>query len=163
MKNENIKNYLIENYNALAYTHSYIFGYVLEGIVYAAKIENAENLLPYITSLDRASSKNGGTIQLKYKPTKSQTALIIEKADEIKAICSVDYLEKTFKASKQNRGQIFETLVAKSFNAIQSEKKNAKFTDCGDIVTKDNIHYQVKYLKATFTDERTLKNLKKKS
>ena len=36
--------------------------------------------------------------------------------------------------------------------------KNAKFTDCGDMVV-DGVHYQVKFNKATFTDERTLHNL----
>ena len=159
MTNENIMNYLINSYNELAYTHNYIMGYVAEGMVYGARLENAESLLPYITSLDRASKKNGGTLQLKYKPNKKQIALIIEKASEIKAICSVDYLEKLNKETRHNRGQIFETLVADSFNGHQVEKKNAKFTDCGDIIINDR-HYQVKYLKATYTDERTIKNLK---
>jgi hypothetical protein len=157
MTNENIMNYLITAYNELAYTHNYIMGYVAEGMVYGARLENAESLLPYITNLDRASKKNGGTLQLKYKPNKNQIALIIEKATEIKAICTVDYLEKLNSECRQNRGQIFETLAAEVFNGKQVEKKNAKFTECGDIVIKER-HYQVKYLKATFTDERTIKN-----
>lgn len=159
MTNENIKNYLINAYNELAYTHNYIMGYVAEGMVYGARLENAESLLPYITSLDRASKKNGGTIQLKYKPNKSQIALIIEKADEIKPICTVDYLEKLNKETRHNRGQIFETLSAQVFGGYQVEQKNAKFTDCGDIIV-NNRHYQVKYLKATYCDERTIKNFK---
>jgi hypothetical protein len=159
MTNENILNYLIKSYNELAYTHNYIMGYVAEGMVYGARLENAENILTFITSLDRASKKNGGTLQLKYKPNKKQVAVVIENATEIKAICSVDYLEKLNKETRHNRGQIFETLSAKVFGGYQVEKKNAKFTECGDIIV-NNRHYQVKYLKATFTDERTIKNLK---
>ena len=159
MTNENIMNYLINAYNELAYTHNYILGYVAEGMVYGARLENAESLLPYITSLDRASKKNGGTIQLKYKPNKKQVAVVIENAVEIKAICTVDYLEKLNATNRQNRGQIFETLVAETFKGYQVEQKNAKFTDCGDVII-NNRHYQVKYLKATFTDERTIKNFK---
>lgn len=156
--NENVLKYLIDEYNHLAYTHDYIFGFVMNGMVYGAKVENAKELLKYICSLDRASSKNGGTFQLKYKPTKAQVSVIITSAKEIKEICSVEFLENEYRNGKHNRGQIFEELSASVFNGKQVEKKNAKFTDCGDITIKEK-HYQVKFLKATFTDERTLKNL----
>lgn len=158
MKNEAIHNYLITNYNKLAYTHSYIFGYEANGMVYGAWIKDARPILPYITCLDCASSRNGGTVQLKYKPNKAQVALIIESASVIKPICTKAYLENEFRTTKWNRGQIFERLSAEVFGGHQSEKKSAKFTECGDIVVNE-IHLQVKFLKATFTDERTLKNL----
>lgn len=158
--NENILKYLIDGYNKLAYTHNYIFGYVAEGMVYGAKVKNANELLKYICTLDRASSKNGGTYQLKYKPNKAQVATIITSATEIREICSVNFLENEYKNRRQNRGQIFEELSAKVFDGYQVERKNAKFTDCGDMIVK-NEHFQVKFLKATFTDERTLKNLTK--
>jgi hypothetical protein len=160
MKNDLILHYLATEYNKLAYTHNYVYGYTFNGMVYGAVLHDASDLLPYITTLDRASSKNGGTIQLKYKPNKEQLELIKVNADEILEICSEELLENLYKNSKQNRGQIFESLVADKMNGRQSEKKNAKFTDCGDIVV-GRTHYQVKYLKATFTDERTLKNLSK--
>lgn len=158
MKNEAIRNYLLSNYNKLAYTHSYIFGYEANGMVYGAQVDDARGILPYITCLDCASSKNGGTVQLKYKPNKAQVAIIIENASIIKPICTKAYLEDEFRTTKWNRGQIFERLTATVFGGYQSEKKSAKFTECGDIVV-DGIHFQVKFLKATFTDERTLKNL----
>lgn len=158
MKNEAIRNYLLSNYNNLSYTHSYIFGYVANGMVYGALVEDARGILPYITCLDCASKKNGGTIQLKYKPNRAQVAIVIESATVIKPICTEAFLENEFRTTKWNRGQIFEALTATVFNGRQAEKKNANFTECGDI-TVDGLHYQVKYLKATFTDERTLKNL----
>lgn len=158
MKNEAIHNYLVTTYNRLAYTHSYIFGYVANGMVYGAQVDDAKDLLPYITCLDCASTKNGGTIQLKYKPNKNQVALIIENASTIKPICTERYLENEFHTTKWNRGQIFERLSAQVFGGHQVGSKTAKFTESGDIVA-DGIHYQVKFLKATFTDEKTLKNL----
>ena len=157
MKNEAILNYLVRGYNRLAFTHNYIFGYVANGMVYGARVMDARDLLPYIACLDRASSKNGGTLQLKYKPNKAQVEIIKESAVEIKAICSEAYLEDGAKNSRYNRGQLFEMLSARAYGGEQVDRKNAKFTECGDIVVKGT-HYQVKFLKATFTDERTLKN-----
>lgn len=158
MKNEAMHKYLIDTYNRLAYTHSYILGYVANGMVYGAKVADARPILPYITCLDCASSKNGGTVQLKYKPNKAQVAVIVETATEIRPICTAEFLENQFRTTKFNRGQIFEALSAEAFGGAQVDRKNSKFTDCGDIIA-DGIHYQVKFLKATFSDERTLKNL----
>lgn len=156
--NENIKEYLTSEYNRLAYTHNYIFGYTENGMVYGAMVDNAESLLAYITTLDRASSKNGGTYSLKYKPNKAQVAVLKAHAHKTLAVCSVEMLEELNRTNRQNRGQIFENLTAEMLKAEVPTAKNAKFTDCGDLIV-NGTHYQVKYLKATFTDERTLKNL----
>lgn len=152
---ENTFNYLIENYNRLAYTHNYVFGFIENHIYYGAVVLECADLLYDICSMDIASSKNGGTKQLKYKPNKAKIALIKERAVAILPICSVEDMERMNAESRQNRGQIFEKLVADNMGGVQSESKTAKFTDCGDIVVK-GVHYQVKNLKATFTDERTI-------
>lgn len=156
--NENIKAYLINGYNKLAYTHSYIFGYIESGMIYGAIVDNGASLLQYITTLDRASSKNGGTYALKYKPNKAMLALIKSSASKIVPIMTEALLEKIKSESNHNRGQIFEDEVAKVLKADKPTRQNAKFTECGDVIV-NNIHYQVKYLKATFTDERTLHRL----
>lgn len=158
MENITIQSYLTTEYNRRAYTHSYIFGYTVRGTVYAARVMDARDILPYIVSLDRASSKNGGTYSIKYKPNAEKVAIINTAATEIRPICTVDYMENLFANSKQNRGQIFEDMVIKAWHGAPVGGKNAKFTDCGDMVA-DGIHYQIKFNKATFTDERTLKNL----
>ena len=150
--------YLTDAYNRLAYTHHYIFGYAIKGMVYAARVMDGNTILPYIASLDRASSKNGGTYSIKYKPNMEKIAIIMAHAVEIRPICTVDYMENLFANSKLNRGQIFENMVIDAWGGAPVGGKNAKFTDCGDMVV-DGIHYQVKFNKATFTDERTLKNL----
>ena len=156
--NENIKAYLIGEYNRLAYTHHYVFGYIESGMVYGAVVENGADILPFITRIDRASSKNGGTLSLKYNPNKAMLAIIKARATKIVPIMTEDLLETLNAETKHNRGQIFEEKVAEIFKASRPEKMNAKFTDCGDIIVS-GIHYQVKYLKATFTDERTIHKL----
>lgn len=160
MENTTIHAYLTGEYNRLAYTHSYIFGYTIKGTVYAARVMDGRSILPYIASLDRASSKNGGTYSIKYKPNMDKIAVILSHACEVRPICTVDYMEQVFSNSKLNRGQIFEDMVITAWNGEQVGGKNAKFTECGDMVA-DGIHYQVKFNKATFTDERTLHNLAK--
>ena len=159
MNTTTITAYLLSAYINLSFTHSYILGYAHKGVIYAARIMDARPILPYIVTLDRASSKNGGTYSLKYKPSAAKWDIITTAAVEIKAICTVAYMEQMNAESKQNRGQIFEALVADAFHMTLTTRKNAKFTDCGDMVAADGIHYQVKFNKATFTDERTLKNL----
>jgi hypothetical protein len=86
-------------------------------------------------------------------------AIIMSAAVEIRPICSVDYMEQRKVETHRNRGQLFEDMVATAFDMKQVDSKNAKFTKCGDVIAKDGTHYQVKYNKATFSDERTLHNL----
>lgn len=156
---EEIKNYLINEYNKLAFTHSYVFGYACNGIVYAARVMDARNLLPFLTYVDRASSKNGRTHSLKYRPNSKQWIMVCAQAEEVKTICTVDYLENLNANSRKNRGQLFEELVAQAFGGELEIKTNLKFTKSGDMIL-NNVSYQVKYTKATFTDERTLMNLR---
>lgn len=164
MENKAIQNYLIDSYNKLAYTHNYIFGFTNGGMIYAARVMHGDKILPFITTLDKASKKNGGTIQLKYCQNKERIGVICSHSVEVKPICSVDYLEQLFHAdgNKKNRGYLFEVLVADAFGYELNEIPNAKFTTAGDVIdTVNNIHYQVKYKKATFTDEKTVHNLTK--
>ena len=157
--NEAIKYHLCTEYNRLAATHFYVYGIVKNGLVLAYTVtkSGAESLMSLAT-LDRASSKNGGTYSIKFKPNKEQKAILEAIADEVKVVCTEDYLEAEFASRRQNRGQIFEELVAKMMGGKQATKKNAKFTECGDIEV-GGIQYQVKYNKATYTDERTLQRL----
>jgi hypothetical protein len=156
--NDSIKAYLVSAYNRLAYTHNYVFGYCQRGMVYAAMVKDARELLPFVTVLDKASQKNGGTFSLKYKPNKAMVDIINSNAERIFPVMSENMLEELKATTNHNRGQIFEDAVAEMLKAEQPKQKNAKFTDSGDIIL-DGTHYQVKYNKATFTDERTIKNL----
>ena len=156
---ETVKAYLVNEYIKAEYTPSYLFGNSVKGIVYAARVMDARGLLPFVSYVDKASSKNGGTYSLKYRPNQSQWALITSEAVEIKAICTVEYFENLKANSRKNRGQLFEQLVAQAFGGELETKSNLKFTDGGDM-NLNGVAYQIKYTKATFTDERTLMNLR---
>lgn len=150
---------LLERYEALAATKSYIFGFVKDGIVYACRVENAEKLLPYIVIVGSASRGMG--YSLRYNPNNAQKMMIIEASSEIKSICSFQFMEDN-KGKYGNRGHFFEVVCAQAFGGIQNKKSNAKFTECGDI-TLNGKQYQVKFGcnqgAATFTNEATLSNL----
>ena len=51
MENTTITAYLTTEYNRLAYTHNYIFGYAIKGMVYAARVMDAREILPYIVTV----------------------------------------------------------------------------------------------------------------
>ena len=156
---EAIKTFLLCEYIRLAATHAYVFGYAVGGIVYAARVMDARALLPLLTYVDKASSKNGGTYSLKYRANMTTWAAVVSQAVEVKMVCTVEYLENLKANSKKNRGQLFEELVAKTFGGELETKSNLKFTEGGDM-NLDGVAYQIKYTKATFTDEKTIQNLK---
>ena len=66
-------------------------------------------------------------------------------------------LEKMFKESKYNRGELFEKMITEA-SGKEWKKDNKKFTNDGDI-TINGIKYQIKYNKGTFTNIATLANL----
>lgn len=155
-----VKEYLNREYHKIAATHNWVLGKPIAGLVYAARVENASlALLNAITTTSRASNKNGGRVAVRFIPNKAQWALISTEATEIKAVCSVEYLETYAKENGINRGQAFENLACQAWGGTLASKANLKFTDGGDF-TIDGKEYQAKYTKATVIDERTLMNLK---
>lgn len=155
MKNEMIFRTLINGYEELAYTDKYIFGYTDRKNVYVSFATS--EILPYITTLDKVSSKRTGGYSLRFKPNKAQKEIL--KMEKSFILCSEEYFEGLFKESKYNRGEIFEKLVTEYFGQ-EWEKDNVPFTEDGDL-TVDGVAYQIKYQKATFCTEQSLLNLRK--
>ena len=153
---------LLERYEKISATKSYIFGYLDGGNVYACKVEDASKILLFIVRIGSAS--RGGGFSLRYSPSRENKKLIALSSSEIKILCSSEYMEENKKFYNNNRGNMFEVLSAKAFGGKLSDKKNAKFTDCGDLNINGK-EYQAKFGcnkgAATFTNERTLENLEK--
>lgn len=155
-----VKEYLNKEYHGIAATNNYMLGKPIAGLVYGARVDNMSlALLNAITTTSRASSKNGGRLAVRFVPNREQWALITTEASEIKAICSVEYLEQYAKNNGINKGQAFEILACKAWGGTLATKANLKFTEGGDF-SIDGKEYQAKYTKATVIDERTLMNLK---
>lgn len=150
MTNTTIQSMLIKGYSAKAFTHNYIFGFTFRGVVYMTF--TGSHALPFVTILDKAS--RGAGFSLRFKPNKDQKQYLLVGA---KPLCSVDFFEECVATSKYNRGEIFEKLVAEHFGQ-EWKKDNVPFTEGPDL-TIDGIPYQLKYEKATFTNEKALASL----
>lgn len=142
---------MISRYNELSFTHNYIFGFIIKNVVYM--VNTTAETLPYILKLDSASRGQG--YSLRFKPTKEQKALLLSKGAI--ALCSKEFFESLVANSKYNRGEIFEKLVTEYFHQTW-KKDNVPFTDDGDL-TVDGIAYQIKFEKATFTNEKALSGM----
>ena len=153
MTNITLLESMINRYNKLSFTHMYMLGFEFQGNIYMAIADS--NILPYVLKLDRAS--RGGGYALRFCPNKAQKVLLLPEAQ---LICSKKFFEETVKNSKYNKGEIFEKMITE-LNGQIWEKDNKKFTECGDIEINGTA-YQIKFEKATFTNEKTLLNMLKR-
>lgn len=140
---------MIDKYNTLSYTHDYIFGFTFKGNVYM--VETDKSVLPFVLKLDKASRGQGYSIR--FKPTTEQKMFLLSHGYAT-LLCSKAFFEETTAKSKYNKGEIFEKMVTESFG-LEWKKDNVPFTDGGDIVV-NHIAYQIKFEKATFTNEKFL-------
>lgn len=150
MKNPVMLNHLTTNYNALSFTHNYIFGFEYKGVIY--RTTATSDVLPYILCVDRAS--RGAGYALRFKPTIEQKLMLLPGSE---VLCSKEYFEAEVANSKYNAGEIFEKMITESFGQ-KWEKDNVPFTKDGD-VTANGVAYQIKFQKATFINEKQLARL----
>lgn len=143
---------MIDRYNAVAYTHNYIWGFEYKGIVYMA-ITDA-SVMPFVCKLDKAS--RGAGYALRFCPKTEQKILLMQSAQ---VLCSVNYFESVKADCKYNKGEVFEKLVTE-FYGQEWTKDNVPFTVDGDL-TVNGTAYQIKFEKATFCNEKSLANLQK--
>ena len=138
---------LIDRYNEISYTHEYIWGFEFKGNIYMTMTD--ASVMPYVCKLDKAS--RGAGYALRFCPNVQQKMLLMPTAE---LICSKKFFEETVAASKYNKGEIFEKMVTEFFGQVW-KKDNVPFTKDGDI-NIEGIAYQIKFQKATFTNEKTL-------
>ena len=153
MANEIIKKMLQDGYNELAYTDQYIMVYIVKGTVYFTVCDR--HIVDRVTCLDKASRGQG--YALRFKPNMGQKMLLM--TENATALCSTLYFNELVANTKYNRGEIAEKLVTE-YMGQEWEKDNVPFTEDGDI-TIDGVAYQIKFEKATFTNEKALANLRK--
>ena len=150
MTNISLLKKMIKQYSKVAYTHNYIFGFTYKGNVYMSFTDST--ILPYILKLDKAS--RGAGMALRFCPTVEQKLALLEGAT---VLCSIKYFNEVVASSKYNKGEIFEKMVTEYFGQ-EWEKDTVPFYKGADL-TVDEIGYQLKYEKATFTNEKALANI----
>ena len=152
MTNANIMKNLVDFYTERAYTSNYIFGFRSAGMIYAVSILEADDMLPYIMKLDKASRGQG--YSLRFKPDKAQKALLLSQ-DGVDAICSEQMFDDMVADSKYNAGEVFEKIVTEQMFGQEWVKDNVPYTEAGD-VSAHGIDFQIKFEKATFTNEKSM-------
>ncbi len=148
MTNTTLLNTMIQRYSEHAFTHEYIFGFEYKGNIYMVHADKSS--LPYILTLDKAS--RGAGYSLRFKPTVAQKLYLLTL--DTKVLCSTAYFKDLYASNEYNRGENFEKLVTEFFGQTW-EKDNIPFWKDGDL-TVDGIAYQIKFEKATFTNEKQL-------
>lgn len=143
---------LISRLEKIEYTHNYIFGFVLNSLVYSYETVGLNTGI----KLDRASSKCGGGYSLRYKPTKKELTALIASGI-CKVVCTENYFLDMVANSKYNKGEIFEKLITESFG-IEWFKDNIRF-DKGADIEINNKAYSVKFQGATIATENTITNI----
>lgn len=144
---------LVTRYHAKAFTKNYIMVYNVKGVVYFTVCTS--ELVDHVVCLDKASRGQG--YSLRFKPNAEQKRMLM--AHGCKVLCSAKFFEEQVAESKYNRGEIAEKLVTEYVGQTWV-KDNVPFTDAGDIEI-NGIAYQIKYEKATFTNEKSLASLEK--
>ena len=139
---------LVTTYRARAYAHRYIFGYAYKGTIYASYTD--ASALTFVTKLDKAS--RGAGYALRFKPDTMQKLYLLAGKTEV--ICSAEKFDEIVKSSKYNRGEIFEKIITERFGQ-QWTKDHIPF-DKGADLTVNGVDYQIKFEKATFTNEKIL-------
>lgn len=153
MTNEVVKKMLQDGYNEVAYTDQYIMVYRLKGTVYFTVCDR--HVVDRVTCLDKAS--RGAGYALRFKPNMSQKLVLM--AENATPLCSTKFFDELVASTKYNRGEIAEKLVTE-YAGQEWEKDNVPFTMAGDIEW-NGVAYQIKYEKATFTNEKSLASLRK--
>ena len=111
-------------------------------------------VLPFVCCQDMAS--RGAGYAVRYCPTVAQKLYLLPMATPL---CSVEFFNAEVAHSKYNRGEIFEKLVTELYGQIWV-KDTVPFW-AGPDLTVDGIDYQIKFEKATFCNELSLKNIPK--
>lgn len=140
---------LMARYNSIAYTHDYICGFAYKHNIYMT----VRHGLDFGLVLSRASSKNGGSMTVRFQPTSAEKQILIESC-QCELVCSEDYLLKQRAELGYNKGEIFEKLVTERFGQ-EWEKDNVPFDKGADLCT-DEADYSIKFEKATMFMESTL-------
>lgn len=155
--NETIKNVILERLAKVEFTNTYAFAIRDEKMVKAVIVENADEILPFVTYCERNAESHGATWGVRMINKNEIFETIKEYAREIIPMYSTKEFERMFLEAKGsgykgNRGNFFEDKFAILTNGIQNSNKSAKCTECGDVVVNGE-HIQCKFWNATITTE----------
>lgn len=142
--------YMITKYHKLSASHIYCFGITFEDGVYAYM---SKHLPRKVLRAEKASSKNGGYRQVKFRPTKAWKREMIESGKAIKVASMADFMA----LAPKNKGCKFEMWVTETYTTEKWVKDSVRFDKAGDVIINGE-NVQVKFEGAEVINERSLRN-----
>ena len=141
--------FLKVNYNKFSKADKYIIGFIYDGNVFFAIVNNIDDYV----KLDKASRNAGFSLRLNLTKAAKIQLLTLNPT----YLCKAKHFYKVVKNSQYNKGEIFEKMVFAKF-CKKWEKDNTPFYESGDMKYK-GIQYQIKFERATLTNEKQIKRL----
>lgn len=138
---------LLTAYNKNSAAHTYYFGFIVAGLLYAVCGMTFDELTVFC-KMDRASTAKGGFRKIRIRATAAQCVALIPKA---LLIGSADLLNDP----KWNRGEMFEKIITERFTANKWVKDSVPFFVDGD-ATINGEKVQIKLNQAELTNEKIL-------
>lgn len=158
--NEAMKAIILDRMAKVEYTDTFAFAIRTKGIVQAAIVENASDILPMVTYCERLASKKGEGWNVRMWNAESAFKIIRDYAREIIDLCSVEEFEESYleaggnKAIPGYRGEWFERWFVKIVGGERPENRQAKCTETGDVILNGE-HIQLKLWNASVGNEKT--------
>lgn len=145
-----MKKYMCDFYHKNSFVNLYIVGFRFSGKIYTVIVTFPE-LIPAIKI--EQGSKNSG-YRLRFRPNLAWKMSMLNRA---KIECSENFFESI--RINRNYGDTYEKMIVEQAGFIWARNTD-KFNEAPD-VTINNVDYQIKFEKATFTDEKTINNIKR--
>lgn len=136
-------------YNKLNKADKYIIGFIFGGNVFFVIVDDIDNYI----KLDRASRNNGYSLRLNLTKAAKIQLLTLNPI----YLCKANHFCKVVKNSQYNKGEIFEKMVFSKFHK-KWKKDNIPFYISGNMKYK-GVQYQIKFERATLTNEKQIKRL----
>lgn len=134
-------------YNKNSASHTYYFGFIFAGLLYAVCGMTFEEITAYC-KMDRASTAKGGFRKIRIRANRAELAALIPHA---LLIGSADLLND----SHWNKGEMFEKIITEMFTADKWVKDSVPFFLAGDaVIGGENV--QIKLNGAELTNEKIL-------
>ena len=138
---------LLTAYDKNSAAHTYYFGFIFAGLLYAVCGMTFEELTAYC-KMDRASTAKGGFRKIRIRANHAELSALIPHA---MLIGSADMLND----SKWNKGEMFEKIITEMFTGEKWHKDSVPFFLAGDAVINGEA-VQIKLNQAELTNEKIL-------
>ena len=156
--NKEMKQFMLDRLAKVEYTDTYVFAIREKGMVKAVEVENAPEILPFITYCERRAVSKGGTWGIRMWNAKGAFDIIKAYGSREWTLCSVEEFERSFEEAYEvekmsgKRGEWFERLFVQQVGGERPTDRRAKCTESGDVILNGK-HLQLKLWNATVTEE----------